>query len=149
MKNSFNKNPKGYCDVKHDGTDPVTRKTGSTAWNSNKWYNNKVSPTSSAPFTPHQFNPSAIPQNDCETNDFVWFEVALSDVIDVPYPVCTRTGYSRENQLGNSLDPVVDLRPKKRLAEPQETQEALEAQPHFLNANRHLPSCTMFRTSVG
>jgi hypothetical protein len=42
LKNSFNKHVKGYCDVKHDGTDPVTRKTTSTAWNNNVWYNNEV-----------------------------------------------------------------------------------------------------------
>ena len=48
LENSFNKNRKGYCDVKHDGTDPVTRKTGSNAWNNNQWYNNKVAPIACA-----------------------------------------------------------------------------------------------------
>ena len=74
-------------------------------------------------------------QKACEANKFTWFEVALSDVIDVPYPVCARTGYSRENHLGNSLDPVVDTTPKH----PTELDEAQEAAPHFLNANRCPP----------
>ena len=42
LQNSFNRGKKGYCDVTHDGSRPVTDKTGSAAWNTNVWYNNEV-----------------------------------------------------------------------------------------------------------
>jgi len=86
LENTFNKNTKGYCDVKHDATQPVTDKTDSTQWNNRQWYNNKAA---------------------CETAGFVWFEVQLSTLLDLAYPECARTGFSRVNQLGNSYDSTV------------------------------------------
>jgi hypothetical protein len=112
LENSFNKNAKGYCDVDHT-TGDVDDKTGSDAWNNRQWYNN---------------------QDDCEDNDFVWYEKALSDVIDVPYPVCMKTGFSRVNQLGNSFDATVNG-----------TDDA----PFGVNANRFLWQIPDIPATVG
>mmetsp|Transcript_41361 Transcript_41361/g.95541 ORF Transcript_41361/g.95541 Transcript_41361/m.95541 type:complete len:957 (+) Transcript_41361:51-2921(+) len=88
LEESFNKKEKGYCDVNHNNGD-VEDKTTSQAWNNREWYNNK---------------------EDCEGADgnFKWYAVKLSDVLDVGYPVCMKTGFSRVNQLGNSFDATVN-----------------------------------------
>ena len=87
LEESFNKNSKGYCDVDHSATDAtVTTKTSSAAWTGHKWYNNKES---------------------CESNGFTWYEVSLSDWLDLDYPECRKTGFARVNQLGNSHDDTV------------------------------------------
>jgi len=82
LKNSGNKNAKGYCDANHE-TGTVADKTGSTEWNQRKWHNNRVA---------------------CEAAGFIWYEVNLSDQINVDYPVCGFTSFSRVNHLGNAMD---------------------------------------------
>jgi hypothetical protein len=104
LENSFNKNRKGYCDVKHDGSQPASLKTSSAKWNQNSWYNNKGA---------------------CVAAGFEWYTISLSDVLQLDYPVCARTGFSRVNQLGNSFEAVVD-------------SDALHEAPHGLNANRYM-----------
>lgn len=101
LEESFNKNVKGYCDVDHANGD-VSSKTSSSRWNQRKWYNNR---------------------DDCEDNGFTWYEKALSDVINVSYPVCAKTAFARVNQLGNSFDQTVNG-----------TNDA----PYGVNANRYL-----------
>jgi hypothetical protein len=105
QENTFNKNYKGYCDVKHDGTQAVTAKTNSNAWNNRLWYNNNES---------------------CTAAGFTWFEISLSDVLNLTYPVCERTGFSRVNQLGNAADRTVAAYPDELGA------------PDGLNANRYM-----------
>ena len=79
MENSFNKNSKGYCDDDHTGTTRL--KTTTQAWKQRKWPNNRA---------------------ECEANQFVWYEKALSDVLNVDYPECGKTGFARANHLGNA-----------------------------------------------
>lgn len=105
LENSFNRNTKGYCDVKHDGTEPVTLKTNSAQWNNRQWYNNEAA---------------------CNTAGFEWYEVSLATVLDLAYPECARTAFSRVNQLGNSFDTTVAAEPNEMGA------------PDGLNANRYL-----------
>jgi hypothetical protein len=91
LTNSFNKNAKGYCDVAHDGTAPVTDKVGSNTWNQRVWHNNEPA---------------------CTAAGFTWFTVSLSDTVDgLAYPECARTGFSRVNQLGNAWDSTVATHP--------------------------------------
>ena len=74
-------------------------------WNSRKWYNNREA---------------------CEEGGFEWYEKSLSEIINVTYPECGRTGFSRVNQLGNSMDSTVSA-----------FSEELGA-PDGLNANRYM-----------
>lgn len=74
-------------------------------WNNRRWYNNR---------------------DACEDAGFTWFEVSLNDILNVSYPECARTGFSRVNQLGNSFDSTVASEPA-----------ALGA-PDGVNANRYM-----------
>ncbi len=86
--------------------------------------------------TTHTNNNNTNEQEQCVANGFNWFEVSLDEVVAVPYPVCERTGFSRVNQLGNSHDPVVDFVPEIKLTA---GEQALNVEPHLLNANRFRP----------
>jgi len=115
LENSFNKNAKGYCDVNHGANADVTDKTNSNAWNNRQWYNN---------------------EDDCTDEGFKWYEVKMDDVLDIDYPVCMKTGFSRVNQLGNSFDATVNG-----------TDDA----PFGVNANRFLwtiPNIPSVKTST-
>jgi hypothetical protein len=105
LENSGNVAGKGYCDIAHDGTVSITAKTGSNAWNGRQWYNNEAA---------------------CVAAGFQWYEIALNQMINVTYPVCERTGFSRVNQLGNSYDSTVS-----------DVTNELGA-PDGLNANRFM-----------
>jgi hypothetical protein len=105
LENSFNTNYKGYCDILHNSAQAVTLKTDNTMWNQRKWYNN---------------------EEECTANGFTWYEVSLKDVINVSYPICERTGFSRVNQLGNAADRTVSSYPDELGA------------PDGLNANRFM-----------
>ena len=114
LENSFNKNSKGYCDVDHSAAEAtVTEKTLSAAWIGRYWYNNK---------------------ENCESAGFVWYEISLSDWLNLDYPVCRKTGFSRVNQLGNSHDDTVagtDNVPKVRLF--KITKKIKFPQCHFIH----------------
>jgi len=113
LENSFNKHAKGYCDVDHDASSPVTRKTESEAWRKNEWHN----------------NPEA-----CLADGFVWYNVSLSDLIeDLDYPFCAKTQFARVNQLGNAVDPTVDA--TISLSDDETSSSKV---PHGVNANRLL-----------
>lgn len=56
----------------------------------------------------------------------MWYEVALSDVLNVPYPTCAKTAFARANHLGNADDATI----------PAPTAD--ESVPSGVNANRFL-----------
>jgi len=116
LENSFNKHTKGYCDVKHDASQPSALKTASGAWNGRQWYNNEV---------------------DCVAAGFEWFEVSLGTLLDLSYPECARTAFSRVNQLGNSFDSTVSASTNELGA------------PDGLNANRYLWKIPTIPSVVG
>lgn len=74
-------------------------------WHNRRWFNNR---------------------DACEDAGFAWFEVTLKDILNVSYPECARTSFSRVNQLGNSFDSTVASEPA-----------ALGA-PNGVNANRYM-----------
>lgn len=82
LRNSFNKHKKGYCDANHE-TQAVTDKTNNQAWQQRKWYNNRAA---------------------CEEAGFTWYEVSLADNLNLDYPTCGFTAFSRVNHLGNAMD---------------------------------------------
>ena len=59
-------------------------------WHNRRWFNNR---------------------DACEDAGFAWFEVTLKDILNVSYPECARTSFSRVNQLGNSFDSTVASEP--------------------------------------
>jgi hypothetical protein len=77
----------------------------SAEWNNRRWFNNRVA---------------------CEEAGFTWYEKSLHDILNVSYPECARTGFSRVNQLGNAFDSTV-------AAEPAEL-----GAPDGVNANRYM-----------
>jgi hypothetical protein len=89
MNNTMNFNPKGYCDVAHNGSQPLTKKINSQAWNNRQWYNNELA---------------------CKKAGFHWFEVSHADNLNFDHAtnfICAKTQFSRVNQLGNALAPTV------------------------------------------
>src|SRR3546814_6660450 len=80
LQNSMNKAGKGYCDVDHT-TGDVDVKLTNNLWRQSKWYNER---------------------KPCEDNGFIWYEVSHSDNLQLNYPVCAKTQFSRANHLGTA-----------------------------------------------
>jgi hypothetical protein len=68
-------------------------------------------------------------RDDCETAGFTWYEISLSDYINVSYPECRLTGFARVNHLGNTFDTTVSKSFEKL------------GEPAGLNANRFDRRC--------
>jgi hypothetical protein len=88
MNNTMNFHVKGYCDVAHNGSQPLSKKINSRAWQTNTWYNNQIA---------------------CEKNHFHWYEVSHSDNLELANNsfVCAKTHFSRVNQLGNAMPSTI------------------------------------------
>jgi hypothetical protein len=84
LKNTMNFQSKGYCDVIHDGSQSVLSKMNSRAWQSNRWYNNKVT---------------------CETSGYHWYEISHSDNLQLSNNsfICAKTHFSHIHQVGNAI----------------------------------------------
>mmetsp|Transcript_10059 Transcript_10059/g.10870 ORF Transcript_10059/g.10870 Transcript_10059/m.10870 type:complete len:992 (-) Transcript_10059:478-3453(-) len=88
MNNTMNWNKKGYCDVSHNGSQPLSLKYNSRMWQNRKWYNNK---------------------DACVNAGFHWFEVSHKENLNLANNsfVCAMTQFARVNQLGNAVSDSV------------------------------------------